>query len=163
RSTALASAFPEADGRSVRIRLVEQLPALLAPFHPALQRYAYQQLVSRGVEVRLSAKIREVTADRVLLEDGEALPSDITVWAAGRPAGPGDPGLAGVGRAARVRAAGQPQPAVGAAQPGLAVRELGPRRRADRRGRSASGRRRWPAGAGRRRPAPAVTALSMKH
>jgi NADH:ubiquinone reductase (H+-translocating) len=88
RSTALDAAFPEIDNRNVRIRLVEQAPSLLAPFHPALQRYAYQQLLDRGVEVRLNAKIREVTADEVLLDSGEELPSDITVWAAGITAPP---------------------------------------------------------------------------
>jgi NADH dehydrogenase len=40
------------------------------------------------VEVRLNAKIREVTADEVLLESGEELPSDITIWAAGITAPP---------------------------------------------------------------------------
>lgn len=104
RSTALASAFPEIDGRSVRIRLVERLPVLLAPFRPALQEYARQQLRRRGVEVRLSAEIREVTPDEVRLADGEDLPSDITVWAAGvaAPAAIGRWGLP-QGRGGRIR------------------------------------------------------------
>jgi NADH:ubiquinone reductase (H+-translocating) len=58
-------------------------PVLLAPFHPSLQSYAYRQLGRRGVEVLLNTKIREVTENRVLLESGENLPSDVTVWAAG--------------------------------------------------------------------------------
>jgi NADH dehydrogenase len=33
--------------------------------------------------VLLNTKIREVTKDRVLLENGDELPSDVTVWAAG--------------------------------------------------------------------------------
>ncbi|HZC42352.1 MAG TPA: NAD(P)/FAD-dependent oxidoreductase [Streptosporangiaceae bacterium] len=117
RSTALAAAFPEIDGRNVHIRLVEQLPVLLGPFHPALQRYAYQQLVRRGVEVRLSAQIREVTPDQVLLAGGEDLPSDITVWAAGVAAPPaiGQWGLP-QGRGGRIRVG--PDLAV-AGQPGV--------------------------------------------
>jgi NADH:ubiquinone reductase (H+-translocating) len=83
RSTALEAAFPEADVGLVHITLVEQAPVLLAPFHPSLQRYAYRQLRGRGVDVRLNTKIREVAPDRVLLENGEDLPSDVTVWAAG--------------------------------------------------------------------------------
>jgi NADH dehydrogenase len=35
------------------------------------------------VEVLLSTKIREIGPDRVVLESGEELPSDVTVWAAG--------------------------------------------------------------------------------
>jgi NADH:ubiquinone reductase (H+-translocating) len=83
RSTAISAAFPEVDLASVHIRLVEQAPALLAPFQPALRDYARDQLIERGVEVRLEEAIREVTHDRVLLANGEDLPSDVTVWAAG--------------------------------------------------------------------------------
>jgi NADH dehydrogenase len=83
RSTALDAAFPEVDLASVRIRLVEQADALLLPFAPALREYARRQLEARGVEVRLNTAIREVRSDRVILADGEDLPSDVTVWAAG--------------------------------------------------------------------------------
>jgi NADH dehydrogenase len=80
---ALETAFPEIEPRRVTIRLVEQFGVLLAPFEAGLQRYAYQQLRDRGVDVRLNATIREVTPNRVRLADGEDLPSDLTVWAAG--------------------------------------------------------------------------------
>src|SRR6266487_3376794 len=79
RETALDAAFPEVDLSDVNIRLVEQAPVLLAPFHPALQEYARRELADRGVEIRLSTAIREVTPDRVLLADGEDLPSDVTI------------------------------------------------------------------------------------
>jgi NADH dehydrogenase len=80
---ALGAAFPEVDKADLHIRLVEMAPALLAPFHPSLQSYAYDQLRRRGVEVLLSTKISEIDGNRVLLADGQELPSDITVWAAG--------------------------------------------------------------------------------
>src|SRR6266568_4190603 len=83
RSTALGVAYPGIAESRVHIRLVEQFPALLAPFKPPLQQYAYRQLQARGVDVRLNTKIREVTPGSVLLENGEDLPSDVTVWAAG--------------------------------------------------------------------------------
>ncbi len=83
RSAALAAAYPEIDSSRVHIRLVEQLGVLLAPFDSRLQQYAYQQLHDRGVDIRLNAKIREVTPDSVRLDSGEDLPSDLTVWAAG--------------------------------------------------------------------------------
>ncbi len=83
RNIALATAFPDIDRSRVHIRLVEQAPALLAPYVPALREYAHRQLLDRGVEVRLNTAIREITADQVVLADGECLRSDLTVWAAG--------------------------------------------------------------------------------
>jgi NADH:ubiquinone reductase (H+-translocating) len=83
RNIALATAFPEIDRSRLRIRLVEQAPALLAPYTPSLREYAHRQLLDRGVEVRLNTTIREITADQVVLSGGEQLPSDVTVWAAG--------------------------------------------------------------------------------
>jgi NADH dehydrogenase len=80
---ALDSAFPEVDPVDVHIRLVEMAPALLAPFHPKLQAYALAELRRRGVEVHLDTKIKEITDDRVILENGDEMPSDVTVWAAG--------------------------------------------------------------------------------
>jgi NADH:quinone reductase (non-electrogenic) len=83
RSTALGAAYPGIAESRVHIRLVEQFPVLLGPFKPPLQAYAYRQLQARGVDVRLNTKIREVTPGSVRLENGEDLPSDVTVWAAG--------------------------------------------------------------------------------
>jgi NADH dehydrogenase len=83
RATVLGATFPDVDPARVHVRLVEMAPSLLGPFHPKLREYALAQLVKRGVDVRLNTKIDEVTATQVLLADGEALPSDLTVWAAG--------------------------------------------------------------------------------
>jgi NADH:quinone reductase (non-electrogenic) len=89
RGTVLAATFPDVDPARVRVRLVEMAPYLLGPFDEKLREYARAQLVDRDVDVRLGARIGEVTANRVRLADGEDLPSDITVWAAGVAAGPG--------------------------------------------------------------------------
>ncbi|HYB85967.1 MAG TPA: NAD(P)/FAD-dependent oxidoreductase [Streptosporangiaceae bacterium] len=83
RETALDAAFPEVNLASVHITLVEMAPVLLAPFDPSLQEYARRELVRRGVEVRLSTEIQEVSPDCVMLAGGEELPSDVTIWAAG--------------------------------------------------------------------------------
>ena len=83
RSTALDAAFPEVDLAAVHIRLVEQAPELLLPFHPRLRQYARQQLAGRGVEVLTGTAIEQVRSDRVILAGGTELPSDVTVWAAG--------------------------------------------------------------------------------
>jgi NADH:ubiquinone reductase (H+-translocating) len=95
RRTVLRATFPDVDPSRVHVRLIEMAPALLGPFHPTLREYARVQLVKRGVEVRLDTRIAEVTASQVLLADGEKLPSDITVWAAGvaAPAAVADWGL----------------------------------------------------------------------
>ena len=79
----LDRAFPDVDSRRVHITLVEQFPVLLGPFHESLQRYAHDQLRHRGVDVHLNAKIRRVTPWSVQLENGDDLPSDLSVWAAG--------------------------------------------------------------------------------
>jgi NADH:ubiquinone reductase (H+-translocating) len=88
RATVLGATFPDVDPSRVHVRLVEMSPSLLGPFNEKLREYARVQLVKRGVDIRLNTRIAEVTADRVLLADGEILPSDLTVWAAGVAAAP---------------------------------------------------------------------------
>jgi NADH dehydrogenase len=83
RGNALPAYFPEVDPARVHITLVEHGPVLLAHFHPALRDYSRRQLAGRGVQVRLGATIAEITPGQVMLADGTALPSDITIWAAG--------------------------------------------------------------------------------
>ncbi len=83
RATVLRATFPDVDPARVHVRLVEMAPSLLGPFHPKLREYARAQLARRGVDIRLNTRIEEVTATQVLLADGEALPSDLTVWTAG--------------------------------------------------------------------------------
>jgi NADH dehydrogenase len=95
RNSALPAYFPEIDPARVHITLIDRSPSLLMPFHPALRDYARRQLASRGVEVRPGATIAEITPSKVMLADGTALASDITVWAAGvaAPQAAGDWGL----------------------------------------------------------------------
>jgi NADH dehydrogenase len=83
RNIALPAAFPEIDRRQMRVRLIEQGPALLSPYHHRLRDYTRQQLVKRGVQVFLSTTIKEISADKVTLADGSSHRSDLTVWAAG--------------------------------------------------------------------------------
>jgi NADH dehydrogenase len=83
RNIALAASFPEIDRGRVHVALIEQAPALLGPFHPALREYTRRQLAARGVDVRLGTAIAEITPRQVVLADGSALASDVTVWAAG--------------------------------------------------------------------------------
>jgi NADH dehydrogenase len=80
---ALALTFPELDPRQMRVILVEREPELLGPYHRRLRRYTLRQLERRGVEVRLGTAIQAVGPREVVLEGGEALQADLTVWAAG--------------------------------------------------------------------------------
>ena len=88
RREALHATFPDVDPSRVHVRLVEMAPALLMPFHPRLREYTRKQLAARGVDIRLDTRILEVLPDRVVLGDGQSLPSDLTVWAAGVAAPP---------------------------------------------------------------------------
>jgi NADH dehydrogenase len=83
RNVVFRNTFPDIAPERLRVRLVERADALLTPFAESLREYTLDQLRRRGVEVTLGAEIREVTSNQVLLASGEALPSDITVWAAG--------------------------------------------------------------------------------
>ncbi len=82
-ATVLDATFPDVDPARVHVRLIEMASALLTAFHPKLREYTRVQLVERGVDIRLDTQIAEITADQVVLADGEHLPSDVTVWAAG--------------------------------------------------------------------------------
>jgi NADH dehydrogenase len=83
RKEVFRNTFPDIDPARLHVRLVERADALLGPFAGSLRDYALTQLRRRGVEVTLGAEIREVTPDHVLLASGDAVPSDLTVWAAG--------------------------------------------------------------------------------
>jgi NADH dehydrogenase len=95
RTIALPAYFPEIDPARVHITLIDRSPALLMPFHQALRDYARRQLAGRGVEIRPGTTIAEIVPGKVVLADGTALTSDITVWAAGvaAPQAAGDWGL----------------------------------------------------------------------
>jgi NADH:ubiquinone reductase (H+-translocating) len=83
RNFALHSIFPQVDRSMLVVRLIETGPVLLAPYNDKLRQYTRDQLVKRGVEVKLNTTIKEVRESSVLLADGSEHRSDITVWAAG--------------------------------------------------------------------------------
>lgn len=97
RNLALPAVFPNVDRSMFRVRLIEMAPALLMPYRDKLRRYTRQQLLNRGVDVRLDTAIKEVRPLSVLLADGSEHRSDITVWAAGV-AGPNAGWTAGLPR-----------------------------------------------------------------
>jgi NADH dehydrogenase len=61
---------------------------LLAPFSTPSRRHALDTLHAQGVEVRLAARVAEVSADAVTFADGDVLPCQTLIWAAGVQANP---------------------------------------------------------------------------
>jgi NADH dehydrogenase len=80
--------YPQLDVGRARVVLVEARDALLPPFEAPSQRHAQETLQARQVEVRLGESVAEVTMDRVRFGDGEVLPAQTVVWAAGVTANP---------------------------------------------------------------------------
>jgi NADH dehydrogenase len=80
--------YPELDVSRARIVLVELQDHLLAPFSPRSRRHALDTLRSRGVDVLLGTGVAEVGATAVTLADGQVLPCQTLVWAAGVRANP---------------------------------------------------------------------------
>ena len=83
RSDVLRATFPDVDPERMHIRLVEMAPELLMPFNPKLRAYTRRQLADRGIDIRVNTTISEVTPDHVVLSDGTAHRSDLTVWTGG--------------------------------------------------------------------------------
>jgi len=77
------TAFPELKNTETSVVLIEQGPDLLTAFVPKLRRYAREQLLRRGVEVRTDTAVKEVRADGVVIGDGTFLPANVVIWAAG--------------------------------------------------------------------------------
>ncbi|WP_076558094.1 NAD(P)/FAD-dependent oxidoreductase [Salimicrobium flavidum] len=71
---------------NVRIINVEAAPTALPGFDPELVEYAMNSLEARGVEFKIGAMIKEVTADKLVYEQDEEIeevPTNTVVWAAG--------------------------------------------------------------------------------
>lgn len=66
-----------------QIRIVELGPRLLAALPEPVATQAQADLLRRGIEVRLNAKVEAVAAGHVRLAGGALVASDITVWCAG--------------------------------------------------------------------------------
>lgn len=83
RNSVLPSRYPELNPDHVKVVLVEMTDQVLGPFPASLRKYAAEQLVKRGVELRLGATVKEVRYDRVLLGDDTELGAQMTIWATG--------------------------------------------------------------------------------
>lgn len=80
--------YPTLDVGRARVVLVEMQHHLLDPFSAPSRRHALDTLRARGVEVRLGAQVAAVGSREVTFADGEVIPSQTLVWAAGVQANP---------------------------------------------------------------------------
>ncbi|SDU98832.1 NADH dehydrogenase [Microlunatus sagamiharensis] len=83
KQEALPKTYPELNPAQVHVVLVEMAPFVLAPFDDSLRKYALEELIKRGVDVKLNTAISEVHADKVDFKDGSSMPVDLVIWAAG--------------------------------------------------------------------------------
>lgn len=84
----LAKDFRRLDVGRARVVLLEMADAVLAPFSQRAQRHGADQLVARGVDLRLGERVTEVGPGHVALASGEVVPTRTLVWAAGVRANP---------------------------------------------------------------------------
>ncbi|MEI6159833.1 MAG: NAD(P)/FAD-dependent oxidoreductase, partial [Roseococcus sp.] len=69
--------------RDIRIMLVEAAPRILPALPERISAATSDLLAQMGVEVHAGTRVAEVRADGVVLADGNMLPAELTVWAAG--------------------------------------------------------------------------------
>jgi len=68
---------------SLRVTIVEAAPILLPRLPERIGVSVKQELERIGVGVRVGTRVSEVTSAAVVTSEGEAIPADISVWAAG--------------------------------------------------------------------------------
>ena len=69
--------------KGLRVVLVEAAGRVLPALPEAMSQRAQQVLETLGVELHLNTAVQKVEASGVLTKDGELLPADLIVWAAG--------------------------------------------------------------------------------
>ncbi|MDM0048839.1 NAD(P)/FAD-dependent oxidoreductase [Variovorax sp. J22R115] len=69
--------------KGLEIHLVEAADRILPALPPRLSAAAHKLLTKQGISVHVGAKVARVHKNGVELSDGELLPAEITVWAAG--------------------------------------------------------------------------------
>src|SRR5207247_10069375 len=67
----------------VRVVRREAADRLLAPFQPQLRAAAERSLESKGVEVKLGARVADISKDVVRLAGGGEIQASTVIWTAG--------------------------------------------------------------------------------
>jgi NADH dehydrogenase len=71
------------ESNKVKLTIIEAATQLLPALPPRLANATQQQLVKLGIDLKLGRRVTEVTKDSVTTHDGEIIPADLKVWAAG--------------------------------------------------------------------------------
>ncbi|WP_020561517.1 NAD(P)/FAD-dependent oxidoreductase [Methylosarcina fibrata] len=71
------------ESNKVKLTIIEAATQLLPALPPRLANATQQQLVKLGIDLKLGRRVTEVTKDSVTTHDGEVIPADLKVWAAG--------------------------------------------------------------------------------
>jgi NADH dehydrogenase len=79
----LAPDYPNINPHRVRIVLVDRNEQILKELDPALRRTARKKLADLRIEVINNVKAEEITADRVILDDGRVIETENPIWTAG--------------------------------------------------------------------------------
>ncbi len=85
--TVLHKDFDHIDPTTVRVRLIEGSPRVLAAFPPELSESAVLQLQKLGVEVRTGVRVESIREGELVVA-GETIRADNIIWAAGVAAAP---------------------------------------------------------------------------
>jgi NADH dehydrogenase len=67
----------------IDIYLIEAGPRILPMFAESLSDRATSDLIKLGVHVKTNAAVREVKSRQIILKEGDAIPAEVAVWAAG--------------------------------------------------------------------------------
>ncbi|CAN5900741.1 hypothetical protein BH23ACT11_BH23ACT11_02890 [soil metagenome] len=79
----LAPDYPNINTSQVRIVLVDRNEMILKELDPALRRTARKKLADLNIEVISKTKAKEITADKVILDNGQEIEAENVVWTAG--------------------------------------------------------------------------------
>ncbi len=82
--------YPTLSRRDMRWVLVEAAGRILPEVSVSMAAYTVQQLVERGMDIRLNTRVESMAGGHVTLSDGESFDAETIVWTAGvegQPAG----------------------------------------------------------------------------
>jgi NADH:ubiquinone reductase (H+-translocating) len=79
----LAPDYPNINPHRVRIILVDRNEQILKELDPALRRTARKKLADLQIEVINNVKAHEITAEKVILDDGREVETENAIWTAG--------------------------------------------------------------------------------
>jgi NADH dehydrogenase len=75
--------YPNINPNSVKIMLVDGNEQILKELDPALRRAARKKLEQMNIQVINGVRAKEVTADKILLDDGREIETENVIWTAG--------------------------------------------------------------------------------